>query len=99
MDIKIDNVLTAKEAKEISDKSVDAYVEQWLPEIMSEIFAQIRFAASNQKTCINGLKVLDDYSHKECLYRCIEKFLIEIGYAVVENKSNFNISISWYDAK
>ena len=99
MYINIDNALTAKKAKEISDKSVDEYVEQWLPEIMSEIFAQIRFAANNQKTFINDLKVLDDYYNKEILYKSVEKFLEEMGYVVSGNEKNYNISISWYNAK
>lgn len=99
MDMKIHNALTAKEAKEISDKSVDSYVEQWLPEIMAEIFAQIRVAASNQKTYINDLKVLDDYLQKDHLYKCIKTYMEEIGYAVSENETNYNINISWYNAK
>lgn len=99
MDIKVDNALTAKEAKELSEKAVDAYVEQWLPDIMSEIFEQIRFAANNQRTYINDSKVLDDYYHKSHFYKCINTILEEMGYIVSKNENDYKIHISWFNAE
>lgn len=99
MDIKVDNALTAKEAKELSNSAVAAYAEQWLPEILAEIFAQIRLAAKNEKTYINNMNVFAEYHNREYLYACIKTFLEGMGYVVSMNETDYKIHVSWYNAE
>lgn len=95
MDIKVDNALTAKEAKELSNSAVAAYAEQWLPEILAEIFAQIRLAAKNEQKYAY-VKAFGDYRNHIYLYDCIEEILVEMGYVVSVDTEIQAINISWF---
>ena len=98
LDSKVPNALTAKEAKKLYQKSTDVYVEKWLPEILAEVFAHIRIAAYDQKTCINNMNLFDDYDHKDHLYKCVKTYLAGMGYLVSTNEDDYRVHISWDSA-